>query len=227
MRAGSATCRRSAARSPGSRPRSVRTCQGLGPRRTVRGLALTPPSVLPSAVGNASASGVTNFRGSMAGLHDPLPTLRRYPHGDRRTARGRCGSLFLHRSGLSPPTPCQSPGALPRFLLLSTDLTRAKGLETCLHTGPCTIDHRTLQRSGPLPLAFLRGVGLWLIPLSQVSLDSEPPTGHDRGRWPFLTRSSHFSNGFRTKRTAPSSCLSAAGRMASFVLGAVGSGVTC
>src|SRR3954447_1561283 len=55
----------------------------------------------------------------MAGLHDPLPTLRRYPRGCRRTARGRCGSLFLHRSGLSPPTPCQSPGALPRFLLLS------------------------------------------------------------------------------------------------------------
>ena len=66
-----------------------------------------------------------------------------------------------------------------------------------------------------------------LIPLSQVSLDSGPPTEHDRGRWPFLTRSSHFSNGFRTKRIAPSSCLSAAGRMASFVLGAVGSGVTC
>src|SRR5688572_32254183 len=54
----------------------------------------------------------------MAGLHDPLPTLRRYPRGCRRTARGRCGSLFLHRSGLSPPTPCQSPGALPQFLLL-------------------------------------------------------------------------------------------------------------
>jgi hypothetical protein len=27
--------------------------------------------------------------------------------------------LFLHRSGLLPPTPCQSPGALPRFLVLS------------------------------------------------------------------------------------------------------------
>jgi hypothetical protein len=25
---------------------------------------------------------------------------------------GRRGLLFLHRSGLSPPTPCQSPGAL-------------------------------------------------------------------------------------------------------------------
>ena len=39
-------------------------------------------------------------------------------------------------------------------------MTRAKGLETCRHIGPSTIDHRTLQRSGPLPLAFLRGVGL-------------------------------------------------------------------
>ena len=37
---------------------------------------------------------------------------------------------------------------------------RAKGLETCRHWGPSIIDHRTLQRSGPLPLAFLRGVGL-------------------------------------------------------------------
>src|ERR1035437_844564 len=24
---------------------------------------------------------------------------------------GRCGSLFLHRSGLAPPAPCRSPGA--------------------------------------------------------------------------------------------------------------------
>src|SRR5262245_1992495 len=52
------------------------------------------------------------FRGSMAGLCPPLPTLRRRPYGRQRTARGRCGSLLLHRSGLAPPTPCRSPGAL-------------------------------------------------------------------------------------------------------------------
>src|SRR5260370_1168427 len=50
----------------------------------------------------------------MAGLYAPLPTLRRRPRGRPRTARGRCGSLLLHRSGLSPPTPCRSPGALTR-----------------------------------------------------------------------------------------------------------------
>src|SRR4051794_38628536 len=48
----------------------------------------------------------------MAGLCAPLPTLRQHPYGCRRTARGRCGSLLLHRSGLAPPTPCRSPGAL-------------------------------------------------------------------------------------------------------------------
>jgi len=47
----------------------------------------------------------------MAGLCSPLPTLRRRPRGSLRTARGRCGSLLLHRSGLAPPTPCRSPGA--------------------------------------------------------------------------------------------------------------------
>src|SRR6516225_8319704 len=52
------------------------------------------------------------FRGSMAGLCPPLPTLRRRPRGRQRTARGRCRSLLLHRSGLAPPTPCRSPGAL-------------------------------------------------------------------------------------------------------------------
>src|SRR5260370_32246685 len=50
----------------------------------------------------------------MAGLYAPLPTLRRRPRGRLRTKRGRRGLLLLHRSGLSPHTPCQSPGALPR-----------------------------------------------------------------------------------------------------------------
>src|SRR5271169_4231522 len=50
----------------------------------------------------------------MAGLYAPLPTLRQRPRGRLRTDRGRRGLLLLHRSGLSPHTPCQSPGALTR-----------------------------------------------------------------------------------------------------------------
>ncbi len=53
------------------------------------------------------------FRGSMAGPHVPLSTLRRLPRGTLRMTRGRCDSLHLHRGGLSPPAPCRSPGAPP------------------------------------------------------------------------------------------------------------------
>jgi hypothetical protein len=34
------------------------------------------------------------------------------------------------------------------------------GLETCVHFGSSVVDHRTLQKSGLLPIPFLRGVGL-------------------------------------------------------------------
>jgi hypothetical protein len=49
---------------------------------------------------------------------------------------------------------------LGETILGDVDLTSIIGLETCIHGGPSTIDHRTLQKSGSLPLAFLRGVGL-------------------------------------------------------------------
>jgi hypothetical protein len=42
----------------------------------------------------------------------------------------------------------------------NVDLASVIGLDTCLHYGPSPIDYRTLQKSGPLPPAFLRGVGL-------------------------------------------------------------------
>src|SRR5262245_54672631 len=57
-----------------------------------------------------------SLRGSMAGLCAPLPTLRCRPHRRPRTARGRCGSLLLHRIGLAPTTRCRSPGALRKIL---------------------------------------------------------------------------------------------------------------
>src|SRR5215213_9752433 len=66
----------------------------------------------------------------MAGLRDPLPTLRLHPRGRRRTARGRCGSLLLHRSGLAPPTPSRSPGALrfPLSLRMVEEMLAARGI---------------------------------------------------------------------------------------------------
>jgi hypothetical protein len=42
----------------------------------------------------------------------------------------------------------------------ATNLIGVIGLETCHHRGPSIIDHETLQKSGRLPLPFLRGIGL-------------------------------------------------------------------
>ena len=42
----------------------------------------------------------------------------------------------------------------------NVDLSGCKNLDSIVHRGPSSIDTRTLQRSGRLPLVFLRGVGL-------------------------------------------------------------------
>ncbi|GMQ79086.1 MAG: toll/interleukin-1 receptor domain-containing protein [Anaerolineae bacterium] len=45
-------------------------------------------------------------------------------------------------------------------VLSEVDLSTAKGLETCIHHGPSSLDYQTLERSGALPLPYLRGCGL-------------------------------------------------------------------
>ncbi len=41
-----------------------------------------------------------------------------------------------------------------------TNLSEAVGLEYCRHAGPSVVDHQTMMKSWPLPVAFLRGCGL-------------------------------------------------------------------
>jgi hypothetical protein len=69
----------------------------------------------PPHTSTASAPRGVNCRGSMAGLHAPLSTLRPAPRGARHMTRGRCGSLGLDRKRLSLSIPCRSPGALRSF----------------------------------------------------------------------------------------------------------------
>jgi hypothetical protein len=53
-----------------------------------------------------------------------------------------------------------SNAELAETLFSAVDLSSLVGLETCVHNGPSILDYRTLQMTGPLPLVFLRGVGL-------------------------------------------------------------------
>ncbi|UFZ01393.1 toll/interleukin-1 receptor domain-containing protein [Bradyrhizobium ontarionense] len=45
-------------------------------------------------------------------------------------------------------------------LFIEVDLSKSIGLEMIEHEGPSVADNRTLETSGQLPLAFLRGIGL-------------------------------------------------------------------
>ena len=49
---------------------------------------------------------------------------------------------------------------LAETVFADTNLSGTKGLDQCDHFGPSMLDHRTLARSGTLPIKFLRGCGL-------------------------------------------------------------------
>jgi hypothetical protein len=53
-----------------------------------------------------------------------------------------------------------SEAHLNETIFADVDLSTVIGLDSCLHSGPSTVDHRTLGRSGRLPLAFLQGCGV-------------------------------------------------------------------
>jgi hypothetical protein len=84
----------------------------------------------------------------------PLIKGRNY---DFQTGRGLDGAIFV-RTNLSGAN--LSEANLFETVFGNTDLSDVKGLDSCRHSGPSSIDPQTLQRSGPLPLVFLRGVGL-------------------------------------------------------------------
>jgi hypothetical protein len=62
-----------------------------------------------------------SFAAPWPGLHAPLSTLHVVPHDTPRMTRGQYGLLFLYCVGLSPFTPCRSPGA-PQVSSLSNFL---------------------------------------------------------------------------------------------------------
>ena len=44
--------------------------------------------------------------------------------------------------------------------MVNIDLSDTRGLHVCRHFGPSVLDHRTLSKSGRLPLEFLHGCGI-------------------------------------------------------------------
>jgi TIR domain/Pentapeptide repeats (8 copies) len=81
--------------------------------------------------------------------------------GDLRGANMR--QAYLHQANLSYAdlTGANFDAArMDNTVLGGSNLGGAKGLESCVHEGPSSIDLSTLQLSGNLPINFLRGCGL-------------------------------------------------------------------
>ena len=78
-------------------------------------------------------------------------------------SRALLSSVSFHHADLSS---ARFDGAtLCDVLFTDANLSDAKGLESCTHFGPSTIDHQTLAKSGKLSPAFLRSCG---IPVSLI-----------------------------------------------------------
>jgi len=73
-----------------------------------------------------------------------------------------CGA-YLHGANLTSARLSQANlngASLSETVFGDINLKDVRGLNACVHFGPSILDHQTLAKSGPLPLAFLRGCGL-------------------------------------------------------------------
>jgi hypothetical protein len=147
-------------------PGTILTCQGRRLSRVERALALTRPFVWPCAIKTASAPWTTVLlRLSGWPIRTP-PTLRRCPRGQRRTARGRCGSPLLHRRDLHHLLTVSLPGTLgtgrrttDNGRIAVAEALRSSTSVKAGRNGPASLGclpapSSTLEGLGPLPRSW-------------------------------------------------------------------------
>jgi uncharacterized protein YjbI with pentapeptide repeats len=105
----------------------------------------------PEAVPNLSGANLTRFDLTSADLHQA--NLSSANLSETILLRTNFCGANLNGANLTN-------ALLGETIFGDTDLSGTKGLDTCGHGGPSTIDHRTLSRSDNLPEVFLRGCGV-------------------------------------------------------------------
>jgi uncharacterized protein YjbI with pentapeptide repeats len=129
---------------------------------TLVGATLLSAYLSGAYLSGANLSGA-NLRGAnlscahLRGFAGGFADLRSFD-SDYGPLRFKLFASILDRASLNDVNLTEA--VLGETVFANVDLAGAIGLETCKHEGPSTVDHRTLQKSGPLPLSFLRGVGL-------------------------------------------------------------------
>jgi hypothetical protein len=117
------------------------------------GANFTEASLGWAILGGASLDGANLTQASL-----DVANLTQASLGGANLTEAHLGGANLTQADLSG---ANLTGADLRWTVFGdTNLTKVIGLETCRHWGLSIIDHRTLARSGRLPLSFLRGVGL-------------------------------------------------------------------
>src|SRR5260370_1198834 len=106
----------------------------------------------------ANLSGANISEADLSGAHLRRAYLREAHLSDAYLRGADLRGADLRGADLSRADLSQAH--LSATILGDSNLTEAKGLDTCVHHGPSTLDHRTFARSGQLPISFLRGCGL-------------------------------------------------------------------
>jgi len=143
------------------------------PRVNLRGANLRLANLTLANLGDANLSGANLSMASLHGAELSGANLSRanLSRANLFTAHLQIADLieanlsganlgYANLSGANLSGADLSDVRLMRTVFGDVDLTEANGLDSCRHYGPSIVDHRTIQKSGNLPLNFLRGCGL-------------------------------------------------------------------
>jgi TIR domain/Pentapeptide repeats (8 copies) len=117
------------------------------------GASLSGANLSNANLSRANLSNANLSRANLRGAALSEANLSRADLSNANLSRANLSNANLTEAGISGVY-------LSETVFGNTNLTEVRGLETCRHIGPSILDHRTLAKSGPLPLAFLRGCGL-------------------------------------------------------------------
>jgi uncharacterized protein YjbI with pentapeptide repeats len=127
------------------------------------GANLTNAKLTRATLDDANLTGANLTNANLVGANLTGANLRDANLTNAKLTRATLDDANLDGTNLTGATLTNSNltnAKLHHTIFGDVNLANVIGLETCKHWGPSIIDHQTLQKSGPLPLPFLRGVGL-------------------------------------------------------------------
>jgi hypothetical protein len=127
-------------------------------RADLRGAALHGANLSRAELDGANFNKVTLNGADLSGAYLRAATLRSADLTGADLSEAHLEETDLKGANLSLVNLREA--ILYETTISNVDLRGCKNLDSIRHNGPSSIDIRTLQRSGRLPLAFLRGVGL-------------------------------------------------------------------